>query len=452
MKKKVDCLVAEIGSTTTIVTAIDNISADNPQIIAQSQALTTIAENDVTIGLHKAIAQIESASGCELSYQEMLAASSAAGGLRMTVHGLVYDMTVKAAREAVLGAGANIHMVTAGDITDRELQRIIKIKPNIIFLAGGVDYGEQEITLRNAEKLSKLQLEVPTIYAGNCALVDDVKDMFEENGKELICVENVYPRIDALNVESARLAIQRVFETHITKAPGMSAIRKMVTGEILPVPGAVMNAAKLLQSKIGDLLVLDIGGATTDVHSVTEGDGEIGELLINPEPFAKRTVEGDLGMFINAGNIIQLLEPENIMGGSYDRAGLAALVAAVPGTGEQLQLAECMAQAAVSAALNRHAGILEYVYGVAGRKQVARGKDLTAVKWIIGTGGALTRLACGKNILQKLNTNRNDLRLLPRLGNVLLDYDYIMSSAGVLAARYPQAALSLLMHSMRIGN
>ena len=445
----VDCLVAEIGSTTTIVTAIDNIDGNNPLIIAQGQALTTVADGDVTKGLHNAIAQIELKLDCSLAYKEMLAASSAAGGLRMTVHGLVYDMTVKAAKEAVLGAGANIQLITAGDISERELSRIVKIQPNIMFLAGGVDYGEQEITLRNAEKLARLPLSVPTIYAGNCALIDDVKDMFADNGKELICVDNVYPRIDALNVETARTAIQAVFEKHITQAPGMHLIREMVSGKIMPVPGAVMQAAKLLREAIGDVLVIDIGGATTDVHSVTEGDSEISSLLIDPEPTAKRTVEGDLGMFINAGNIIKLLDLDNVLGGGYDCAELTALVAAVPQTTEQLILAEQMAQVAARTALFRHAGTLEYIYGVSGRKQIARGKDLTAIKWIIGTGGALTKLACGSRILKQLNFSQREVRLLPRNAQILIDHHYVMSSAGVLAGRYPQAALALLRHSLR---
>ncbi|MEI6286272.1 MAG: GlmL-related ornithine degradation protein [Bacillota bacterium] len=448
--QSIDCLIAEIGSTTTIVTAIDNIEGNNPHIIAQGQALTTVADGDVTIGLHNAIAQIECALNCKLIYREMLAASSAAGGLRMTVHGLVYDMTVKAAKEAVLGAGANIQLITAGDISERELLCIVKIQPNIMFLAGGVDYGEQEITLRNAEKLARLPLIVPTIYAGNCALIDDVKDMFAANNKELICVENVYPRIDALNVDAARLAIQAVFEKHIIHAPGMNSIRDMVTGNILPVPGAVMNAAKLLRVAIGDLLVIDIGGATTDVHSVTDGDSEISSLLINPEPTAKRTVEGDLGMFINAANVINLLNPENIFGGRYNIDELIGLVVAVPQTAEQLELAECMADIAARTALVRHSGSLEYIYGVSGRKQIARGKDLTAVKWIVGTGGALTKLDCGQHILQKLNTHQHDIRLLPRSATVLIDHDYVMASAGVLAYRYPKAALALLKSSLRI--
>ncbi|MPU17892.1 DNA mismatch repair protein MutL, partial [Acinetobacter baumannii] len=72
--------------------------------------------------------------------------------------------------------------------------------------------------------------------------------------------------------------------------------KEMVDGAIMPTPGAVMEATKLLYEIIGDVIVVDVGGATTDVHSVTEGSVEILDILVTPEPKAKRTVEGDLGV------------------------------------------------------------------------------------------------------------------------------------------------------------
>ena len=51
-------------------------------------------------------------------------------------------------------------------------------------------------------------------------------------------------------------------------------------------------------------MVQDVGGATTDLHSVTEGSEEISRILVSPEPKAKRTVEGDLGVYINMRNIV----------------------------------------------------------------------------------------------------------------------------------------------------
>ena len=111
---KISVLVAEIGSTTTVVNAFGDIE-DSPRFLGQGQAPTTVTEGDVNIGLNNAIDSLKKSLGVDkIEYDEMLATSSAAGGLKMTVHGLVYDMTVKAAREAALGAGANIPLVTAG--------------------------------------------------------------------------------------------------------------------------------------------------------------------------------------------------------------------------------------------------------------------------------------------------------------------------------------------------
>mgnify|MGYP001222640608 CR=1 FL=1 len=293
---KINLLVAEIGSTTTVVNAFDDINSPCPKFLGQGQAATSVLEGDVNIGLRNAINNLaENRKVDNIEYDELIATSSAAGGLRMTVHGLVYDMTVKAAREAALGAGANIKNVTAGKLRKSDLVKIKEIKPNIILIAGGVDYGERDTALHNAELISELDLDIPVIYAGNIENHEEVKELFKDKKSELYIVENVYPKIDQLNIEPTRKVIQQVFEKHIVHAPGMKKVREMVNGTIMPTPGAVMEAAKLLYDEIGDLLVLDVGGATTDVHSVTEGSEEINRILINPEPLAKRTVEGDLG-------------------------------------------------------------------------------------------------------------------------------------------------------------
>ena len=96
---KVDVLVAEIGSTTTVVNAFNDIDTDNPVFWGQGQAPTSVLEGDVRIGLQGAIDDLCRGKGIDsLEYDEMLATSSAAGGLKMTVHGLVYDMTRKSSQ------------------------------------------------------------------------------------------------------------------------------------------------------------------------------------------------------------------------------------------------------------------------------------------------------------------------------------------------------------------
>ena len=136
---------------------------------------------------------------------------------------------------------------------------------------------------------------------------DEIALIAQEFGTEVFFVENCYPCIDQLNVEPTRKVIQDVFEKHIIHSPGMEKIHEMVDSTIMPTPGAVMQAAKIAYEDLEDLIVFDVGGATTDLHSVTEGSPAIQMIMMYPEPVAKRTVEGDLGVYVNRHNIIEQL-------------------------------------------------------------------------------------------------------------------------------------------------
>ena len=451
---KIDVLVAEIGSTTTLVNAFDNINGDKPVFWGQGQAPTSVLQGDVRVGLKGAIDDLCRSKGlAALDYTEMLATSSAAGGLRMTVHGLVYDMTARAAKEAALGAGAIIKLVSSGLLRPADLDDLQKIRPNIIMIAGGVDHGERDTALANAKSIRRLDMSIPVIYAGNCDNHSEVRSIFEDAGAPLYIVENVYPKIDDLNVEPSRKVIQAVFEEHIVGAPGMEHIRDMVSGNIIPTPGAVMEGAKLLAEELGDVLVLDVGGATTDVHSVTKGSEEIARILVSPEPAAKRTVEGDLGVYVNMENIISIIGRDTL------EAGLGFLIEDVqknytfiPRTDNEIRFVERLTQTAVLKAVERHAGRIRYVYGPGGRTSIAEGKDLSEIKYIAGTGGALTRLPARVEIMRMISkSDKTGLALFPpETAQILVDNDYIMASLGALSKKHPKAALRLLKQSLRI--
>jgi uncharacterized protein (TIGR01319 family) len=451
-KMEISVLVAEIGSTTTVVNAFDGIKSPCPKFIGQGQAPTTVLNGDVTIGLKGAVEDLKKNLGeDELQWNEFLATSSAAGGLRMTVHGLVYDMTVRAAKEAALGAGAIIKHVTAGKLRRSDLKKLEDIRPNIILVAGGVDYGERDTALHNFEMIASMGLDIPLIYAGNIENQEEVRLIAEETDTRLYIVENVYPKVDILNVEPTRRVIQEVFEEHIVHAPGMRTVRDMVKGPIIPTPGAVMEAARLLKEHLGDLVVFDVGGATTDVHSVTEGSEEISLMLISPEPVAKRTVEGDLGVYVNLEHIVEKIGLESLKQEFDDAEELIKTAKPIPETDREIQFIERLTKEAVITSLERHAGKLRHLYGPMGKKTVAEGKDLTNVRYIIGTGGALSRLPGRVEILKAIGFHSKGTELYPgKDAEVLIDNHYIMASLGVLSKRFPEAALALMKESMQI--
>ncbi|MDR2833318.1 MAG: glutamate mutase L [Streptococcaceae bacterium] len=448
---EIDILVAEIGSTTTLVNAFSDVHSADPKYLGQGQAPTSVLEGDVRIGLEGAIENLRAnLNVANISYKEMFATSSAAGGLKMTVHGLVFDMTVRAAKEAALGAGGIVRFVTAGKLRRTDLKKITDQNPNMILIAGGVDYGERETAIENAEKIAGMNLDIPVIYAGNIENQEEMKLIFEDSNEDLYIVENVFPKIDELNIEPTRKAIQAAFEKHIIHAPGMEHVFDLVNETITPTPAAVMKLAQLIYDKIGDVMVIDVGGATTDVHSVTEVSAAIAKLQIAPEPLAKRTVEGDLGMYVNMEHVIEVVGEEKLLNEGFNLEKMREEYHHVPKTQEEREFVERLNEIAVKTAVNRHVGRIRYIYGPAGRETIAEGKDLTNVRYIIGTGGALTRLSNGVEVMNSLiKKDEKNTALLPK-GNVqvLIDHDYIMASLGVLSYKYEEAALKLLEKSL----
>ncbi len=445
---RADILAAEIGSTITKLSAFSGPLPDRLEFLGQSAALTTVKQGDVSLGLAEARERLEADLGIDTGNAELIASASAAGGLRMSVHGLTRDMTLKAAREASLGAGANLVCSTAGLISPEQVKEIKAASPNLVLLAGGVDFGDKHTVAQNARVLSLAGLNVPVIYAGNRSAAPLVAGLFERQGIPIRVVDNVYPRIDELNIEPVREVIHDLFSKHIVTAPGMKRIREMVSGEIIPTPGAVLRASELLYRELEDLLTIDVGGATTDIHSVTQGTGDNSRIRVAPEPLSKRTVEGDLGVYYNVEKIIEasggalgdLCDPESIR---------ESIREAIPINVEQRKKVLQLSQWAVNVALWRHAGEIRSTYGAYGPNELILGRDLTAVKVIVGTGGALTRLDGGMEILCSLWPDPKKNRLLP--GNkteVFLDSHYIMAAAGLLAKSYPDRALAIMRKSL----
>ncbi len=446
-------LVAEIGSTTTLVNAF-NIN-EKTMFLGSGVSNTTV-DSDVNEGLDQAIKSLnQSLNQNKLEYDEMFASSSAAGGLKMTVSGLVYEMTVRAAKEAALNAGANIHLITAGDLTEDDIEQIKAINPNIILISGGTDYGEKNVAFNNLKKIENLNLNTPVIYAGNTDNHYRIKKHFHESDQKsyLKIVENVYPRVDFMNIHPLRKAIYETFESHIIKAKGMQNIKKLVNGSIMPTPGSVMESTMLLYGLIGNVFVIDVGGATTDVHSITEPSEEY-RAFSEGEAKEKRTVEGDLGVFVNHLNVIEKIGRKHLakrLDISLDE--LQTLIDEYtykPLTSLARKLVYQLTKYCVFQALDRHVGDLKTVYTTNGMKVIPEGRDLTQIQSVVLTGGALINLDETENIIREYIKTRPKKMIPQHEIKIYKDHDYLMSSLGVLSLKYKQASETLLKKSLRI--
>ncbi len=438
--RRVDALVAEIGSTTTVVSAFDGLAgwpSTEARLVGQGMAATSVMQGDVGIGLDAARAELEQATGL-LEPALTLATSSAAGGLRMTVHGLTHKMTAMAAREAALGAGGVVEYQTAGRLRDADLRRIDEVSPGLVLLAGGVEGGDFETVLFNARRLAEIEARPIVVYGGNSVVSAEARGLLEDAGFRVRVTANVYPGVDELDIVPARAVIHDAFEEHITHAPGMERIGQFASGAILPTPGAVLLAAEALAEDAGDLVVVDVGGATTDVHSVTDGSPEIAAISTEPEPHSKRTVEGDLGTFVSARHVAELMRVS-------ERPD--ALPPAVPTTPDEVRAVVALARVAAVTAVERHAGQLVHLYTPKGRQTVARGRDLTACRLVVGTGGALTRLPGRLAMLEaaRASGTAGERLLPPHDARCMIDRDYVFACCGALLGSFPRDAVVTLM-------
>lgn len=454
-------LLIDFGSTYTKVTAVD---LENKAIIGTSKAFTTI-ESDICEGLNNALDKLKSQHK-DLSIKEMFACSSAAGGLRMVAIGLVPDLTAEAAKRAALSAGAKVMKVFSYELNESEAEEIENIRPDIILLTGGTDGGNKEVILHNAKILASLETKAPIIIAGNKSVQEKVADILSE--KEITICENVMPELDVLNIESARLAIREVFLRRIVYAKGLSKVKDLIEGIIMPTPSAVLAAAKLLgegtkkEKGIGDLIVVDVGGATTDIHSVAEGLPSKGGVLLKglPEPFVKRTVEGDLGVRYSADALVctcgidELLNKAEL---SEDQINeYQQFIKTNPGyitDSDEIfgKFDFGLASLAVKNATKRHVGTIETHYTPFGATYVQTGKDLTTVRNIIGTGGPIINCKRAKEVLKEsLFDPLEPTVLKPMRGKIFIDSKYIFAAMGLLAVKYPDIALSIMKNEIKL--
>jgi uncharacterized protein (TIGR01319 family) len=444
-------LFVDFGSTFTKLVAFD---LEAEELLARIQVPSTVGY-DITVGLEEAFSLLsETVPIGESERRQTIACSSAAGGLRVVCVGLVPEYTTEAGRRAALGAGAKIVGSFSFELSEAELREIQEIAPDIVLLTGGTDGGNKKVIAHNAAMLARTGPHVTNIIvAGNKSAYDDVEGLFAGAGKNVIYTSNVMPEIGVLEVEAANHKIRDLFIARITEAKGIGRARSMIADVSMPTPAAVLEAARLLadgtngRPGIGELILVDVGGATTDVYSVAKGAPTTSSVrfLGLPEPYAKRTVEGDLGLFHNLDTLKAIAESEALPEGFEEFVAAMSQDNSVPCGDEQTACHLLLSKVAVRSAVDRHVGSLKTVVTPNGEVVVQRGKDLTQLQWVVGAGGPISFSADPAEVL-KGALFEDDLPTLlkPKSPHMLLDSQYVLFALGLLAQSEPAKALGLV--------
>ncbi|HET8954109.1 MAG TPA: glutamate mutase L [Solirubrobacterales bacterium] len=438
--------LADFGSTYTKVALVD---PDAGAALGRGEAPTSIG-TDLMEGYAAALAAARAAAGgAEGRLDEQLAVSSAGGGLRVAAVGLVADLTAAAAHQAALNAGARVEAVLSGRLEDAQMDELAAAKPEIVLFAGGTDGGQAELVLENAARLAGRALGGNAVVACNAEVAPAAAELLRAAGMRVAVAANVMPELGRLEVEPAREAILRAFLDHVIGGKGLSASPEFERMVRMPTPEAVLEATALL----GDAVVVDVGGATTDIHSSRTAEVAapgIEDPLLPPPPLL-RTVEGDLGLRAGAAGVAEVdgrwLSEET--GGEEAAIRQAVSIrkeqpAWIPETREELRFDALLASAAAAQALVRHCGTMLLSRGEGGPPTLVRdGPDLREIHLVLGTGGVFVHREDGESILRQALDRRAPRSLAPRDPRIAIDRGYLLAPLGLLATLDPAAARRL---------
>jgi uncharacterized protein (TIGR01319 family) len=379
---------------------------------------------------------------------EVLACSSAGGGLRIAVVGNEELVTAEAGRRVALSSGGKVVGVFS---QGGDLAQVPGCRPDVVLLTGGTDGGNAEPIRHAAESLIDTGWSGPVVVAGNVDAREDVASIL--GTVPHVLADNVVPRIGVLEPESARTAIREMFLAHVIGGKHLSSrsdFTAMVRGA---TPDVVLTAVELLARGLdaehpgaGDVVVVDVGGATTDVHSVVEPDPEdigLSREVVATTPVA-RTVEGDLGMRWSATSTVAEAGRDDLAEAARHRHEDPGFL---PGTDHETEADEAIAAAATGLALRRHAGRSRVVVSPEGRVVERSGKDLREVDLLICSGGVFRNGRPG--VVERVLDGSTGADIaggwqLPRQPRVVVDHDYVLAAAGLLAGCHPEAAYRLV--------
>ena len=383
---------------------------------------------DVLAGMDAAVRAVSAADGAGAPGPELLACSSAGGGLRLAAIGTDVLATTEAGHRVALSAGAHVVHVHAGPLQPADVRALRASRPGVVLLIGGADGDDPAVLLHNAGRLAAARIRYPIVLAGNTAARTDAVAMLRGTGRTVVACDNVTPRLGEIVPEPARAALIQLYRRHSLGGRGPATAPRFRRIVRVATSDAVAHAAAELARIRGTrVLLVDVGCATTDVHSAEPDAGP-----------AVRTVEGDLGVRSAAAGVLIGAQAE----------GLVDPVEADLLTGTVARMTSetgYVPRDPGSAAEDRRIAALAAVVAV--RRHVRTHPDAASGIGLVVLSGGVFRQRTAAGLTAVERTLRGDSELAPTFGDapVAVDADFAVAPAGLLAANgRADAAASLL--------
>lgn len=445
-------VLGDIGSTFVKLVRVDSGGA------VQGQTRLPTTHHDISGAVRRGLCTLSPGAGGGAAEIDGLAlCSSAAGGLRIVVLGFEHTLTVEAGlRTSATAGGRVVGVYGRHDFHPDKPPDVLTLAPDVALLTGGTDGGDEESILRAGEALRSAAPALPIVVAGNQATYPKLRHILGNN-RPVHYVDNVMPRIGELSSAAAQSAIRRIFIEHVIGRGRFASGSAIADRVRMPTPAAVLSAAELVAGLgsedpiLARPVIVDVGGATTDVYSVIPSQSERGYVQRSvPDQVVTRTVEGDLGLREGATALLQVAKRE----AHIDAAEAEALAASVwrrcrdrgflPDTEEEAAVDERLATIATALALRRHAGVLRAAVSPGGVSLEKTGRDLRAASCLVLTGGIYQHTQRPEELARSAITMARAHGALVHDVPILRDRGYLLWAAGLLGTCEPERARSMV--------
>jgi len=409
-------------------------------LVRPDGALVGFAEHpttpsDVLAGMDAAVRAVSAASApVDGDEHDLLACSSAGGGLRLVVVGSELLAATEAGHRVACSAGARVVHVHAGPLTPADVRTLRGVRAGALLLLGGSDGDDPAELLHHAERLARARVRHPIVLAGNSAGRADALALLRSTGRTVVACDNALPSRGEIRPEPARAALAALYRRNAVGGRGPATAPRFRRLVRTPTPDAVAcAAAELSRIAAGRVLVVDVGCATTDVHSADAGAGADGA----------RTVEGDLGVRAAAEGVLVGAQAEGLVD-PVEADLLAPTVARMAGE------VGYVPSGPGSAAEDRRIAALAAVVAARRHLRVHTGP----VDLVVLSGGVFRRHDPSGGLAAVASTLRTDPELANLLDGVpmLVDTDFAVAPAGLLAAHGRSAAADTLLRDHLLGD
>lgn len=321
-------LAADFGNIQTRVVLIDLVDGTY-RMVARSETRTTTGfpAKDAQVGLKRALEQISAATGRQFmtgdgsiitpeqadrsGVDAFIMTASIGRTLRTAVIGLVQEVSIASTLRATTGTYVDIVETLGLDdhrSEEAQLNALITSRPDLIFIAGGTEFGAREPVMKLA-RIAQLAIHLQpggrkaaVLYGGNQALVPDIRNLFDGVTRVFVS-PNVRPALDTEELEAAQVKLGLAFNQQLSTRGGFGALAKMSRLGVLPTAQSYKVIADYLgQATKNNVLLLDVGSAVSILSAAVHGH-------------VTTTIRTDIGLGHSADGLVQAVGEDTIKNG-----------------------------------------------------------------------------------------------------------------------------------------